>query len=176
MKGCVTLARTFILTSVLCLVDSKKIVSQGGVMLFHFGNALVFLLLGTAFVAVSLLVSALLRPQNPSPQKLAPYECGEIPQESAWISFNIRFYVLALVFVIFDVEIALILPVATVFKTWLQNGQGTLAVIEMGIFVFILLLGLVYVWVKGDLEWVKLVTDEKKEATASVMKKASSLP
>jgi NADH-quinone oxidoreductase subunit A len=78
------------------------------------------------------------------------YECGEIPEGSAWIRFNIRFYVLALIFIIFDVEIVFLLPWAVVF-----TKLGAFAFIEGIVFIGILAVGLAYVWKKGDLEWVK---------------------
>jgi NADH-quinone oxidoreductase subunit A len=102
-------------------------------------------------------LGSLLRPNNPERLKLTTYECGEPPTGNAWVNFNIRFYLVALVFVIFDVEVAFIYPVAAVFKEWVQKGQGLFALAEIGVFLGILLVGLVYVWVKGDLEWLKKV-------------------
>jgi NADH-quinone oxidoreductase subunit A len=78
------------------------------------------------------------------------YECGEESEGSAWLQFNIRFYVIALIFLIFDVEVVFLFPWAVVFKE-----MGLLALIEMGIFLLILVVGLAYVWVKADLNWVK---------------------
>src|SRR4029450_7496534 len=76
-------------------------------------------------------LGALLRPSNPHPGKLATYECGEPPSGPAWINFNIRFYLIALVFVIFDVELAFIYPVAAVFRDWVvTRGQGLFAFVE----------------------------------------------
>jgi len=112
----------------------------------------------------------MVRPQVPTAEKLSTYECGEIPVGPAWINFNMRFYLIALLFIIFDVEVAFMMPVGVVFKQWVADGNGWLALSEIGIFVGILLLGLIYVWVQGDLEWVrKLVVDEKtvKEIVAS---------
>ena len=83
--------------------------------------------------------------------KLLSYECGEIPEGSAWVQFNIRFYVIALIFLIFDVEIVFLFPWAVVFQE-----LGLLAFIEAFIFVLILVVGFVYVWAKGDLNWVKM--------------------
>lgn len=145
-------------------------------MLFSFGNVLVFLLVGFGFVFVSLLIGNLVRPKVPTQEKLATYECGEIPTEKAWVNFNIRFYILALLFIIFDVEIAFMFPVGVVFRQWIKDGAGVLALAEIGAFVLILVLGLVYAWVKGDLEWVKtLPVDEGARATETVSK-ASKVP
>src|SRR5882724_9120038 len=121
-------------------------------MYFQFANVLVFFGITVLFVGGMLALGTLLRPDNPEALKLTSYECGEPPTGSAWVNFNIRFYVVALVFVIFDVEIAFIIPVATVFKQWVKNGQGLYALTEIGVFLAILFVGLAYVWVKGDLE------------------------
>lgn len=126
-------------------------------MLFDFGNVLVFLGLGLAFVGVNLLIGRLLRPSNPQARKLSTYECGEPASGSAWMNFNIRFYVVALIFIIFEVEIAFVFPVAAAFRRWTESGQGLFALVEIGMFVGILFLGLIYAWAKGDLEWVKKV-------------------
>jgi NADH-quinone oxidoreductase subunit A len=128
-------------------------------MWFDFANVLVFVGLGLLLCALMLdILGRLLRPSNPSPTKLSTYECGEPPSGNAWINFNIRFYLIALVFVIFDVEIAFIYPVVAVFKDWVARGQGVFALAEILVFVGILAMGLVYVWVKGDLEWLRRET------------------
>ena len=92
----------------------------------------------------------MIAPSNKTKEKLETYECGEESEGSAWLQFNIRFYVIALIFLIFDVEIVFLFPWAVVFKE-----MGLLALIEMGIFLLILVVGLAYVWVKADLNWVK---------------------
>jgi len=120
-------------------------------MLFGFACVLLFFIIGFVFLALTLLISRLLQAKGkPGDDKYIPYECGELPEGSAWIRFNIRFYVLALIFVIFDVETVFLLPWAVVFKR-----LGSFAFIEGLIFIGILLVGLAYVWKKGDLEWVK---------------------
>jgi NADH-quinone oxidoreductase subunit A len=126
-------------------------------MLFDFANVLVFTLLGFAFVGVNLLIGRFLRPANPETRKLSTYECGEPASGSAWINFNMRFYLVALIFIIFEVEIAFIFPVATAFRGWIANGEGLFAFVEILVFVGILFIGLIYAWAKGDLEWVKKV-------------------
>ena len=124
-------------------------------MLFDFASVLVFTLLGAAFVWVNLLIGRLLRPSNPQLRKLSTYECGEPASGSAWVNFNVRFYFIALIFIIFEVEIAFIFPVAVVFRDWLQNDAGLFAFGAIAIFTIIVFLGLIYDWCKGDLEWVK---------------------
>jgi len=115
-----------------------------------FGTIFVFIFIGIALIYLPLLIQKLLAPNNPNPDKLATYECGEESEGSAWVQFNIRFYVVALIFLIFDVEVVFLFPWAVVFKE-----MGLLALIEMGIFLLILIAGLAYVWVKSDLDWVK---------------------
>ncbi len=100
-------------------------------------------------LALPLVIQSIISPtQNKGGEKLIPYECGEVPEGSAWVKFNVRFYVIALIFIIFDVEVVFMFPWATVF----QENQ-LFYFIEMFIFMSILLVGLAYVWVKGDLDW-----------------------
>jgi NADH-quinone oxidoreductase subunit A len=124
-------------------------------MLREYGAVLIFSVLSTGFIFVLLLIGKLIRPDRPNAMKNSPYECGEVPVGNAWINFNIRYYILALIFLLFDVEIALILPVATVYKEWLGSGFGLYALIELLLFVAILVVALVYAWGRGDLNWVK---------------------
>ena len=132
-------------------------------MYFDFANVLVFFLLGLVLCGVMMGLGILLRPSNPGPWKLTTYECGEPPSGGAWINFNIRFYLIALVFVIFDVELAFIYPVVAVFRDWVARGQGLFALVEIVVFIGILAVGLVYVWAKGDLEWLKQLPAERDE-------------
>jgi NADH-quinone oxidoreductase subunit A len=125
---------------------------------------LVFFALAFVLCGVMLGLGLLLRPSNPGPWKLTTYECGEPPSGGAWINFNIRFYLIALVFVIFDVELAFIYPVVAVFRDWVARGQGLFALVEIVVFIGILAVGLVYVWAKGDLEWLKQVPAEREQA------------
>lgn len=83
------------------------------------------------------------------------YECGEDPIGSPWIKFNIRFYVVAIVFIIFDVEVVAVFPVATLFKNAVTSGTAGLVFAELFLFIGLLVAGLMYCWVRGDLEWVK---------------------
>lgn len=124
-------------------------------MLLDYANVLVFALLGAAFVGVNLLIGRLLRPANPQARKLASYECGEPASGSGWVNFNVRFYFIALIFIIFEVEIAFIFPIAAVFRGWITEGEGLYAFVAVTIFTGIVFLGLIYDWAKGDLEWVK---------------------
>jgi NADH-quinone oxidoreductase subunit A len=117
-------------------------------------SILVFVLVGAAFLAVNLGLWWLLRPRRHSEEKLTTYECGENPTGTAWVQFNIRFYVFALIFIVFDVEAVFLLPWAVVFKD-LSSSQGLLPFIEGLVFIAVLVVALAYVWRKGDLSWVR---------------------
>jgi NADH-quinone oxidoreductase subunit A len=119
-------------------------------MLTEFGRVLIFLIVGFIFVALGLITAWLLRPNRPYPSKLTTYECGETPIGDTRIRFNIRFYVIALIFLLFDVEVVFLFPWATVYK-----DLGWFAFIEMVVFLGILFVGYAYVWRKGDLDWDK---------------------
>ena len=125
----------------------------------EFGKILVFLITGFILTGGLLLLNRLIAPNKPNPEKLTSYECGEEPTGSSWVQLNSRFYVIALVFLLFDVEMVFVFPWATVFGSHELIAQderwGWLSLTEMFVFMGILILGLVYVWVKGDLEWIK---------------------
>ena len=129
-------------------------------MPYDFATVLLFLLLGFLFIWLLIRLSDFLSRRNPTPSKLTTYECGETPVGSSWVQFNIRFYVIALIFIIFDVEVAFVYPCAAVFREWVLQGRGLAAFIEIALFVVILLAGLAYVWARGDLDWVKSISDE----------------
>ncbi len=123
-------------------------------LLFNLGNVLVFAIFSAIFVILNVaIISRLLRPKKVEAAKETTYECGEPPVGSSWVRFDMRFYTVALVFLIFDVEVAVIYPWALVFKR--LSGAGPFIFFEMLFFVLVLGVGLVYVWAKGDLEWVK---------------------
>ena len=129
-------------------------------MLDQYANVLIFLGIGAFFVGFNLFLGSLLRPSNPYPEKLTTYECGEEPVGGSWIQFNIRFYVIALDFIIFDVEVVLLYPWAVVAMDFGWYGFGA-----MIIFVVVLLLGLAYAWRKGALEWVRPRIPSQEAAT-----------
>ncbi|MBB6462079.1 NADH-quinone oxidoreductase subunit A [Flammeovirga kamogawensis] len=129
-------------------------------LLTDFGNIFLFILVGVIFALGGLFTAMILRPRRPGEEKLTTYESGEDPIGSAWGSFNIRFYIVALIFLLFEVEILFLFPWATVFgdpdKIESTNGiWGWFALVEIFLFVGILILGLAYVWRKGFLDWVK---------------------
>src|SRR3954464_15831166 len=121
----------------------------------QYGAALLLLLLAVVLTTTLMTLSHLMSPNNPTKEKQLSYECGEDPVGSAWLRFNIRFYVVALVFVLFDVDMALMYPVAVIFKGLTQNPASWNAALvvfgEMFFFIAVLFLGLIYIWMKGDL-------------------------
>jgi NADH-quinone oxidoreductase subunit A len=119
-------------------------------MLNEFSHVFAFFLLSIIFVAGGIVSNYFIRPSKPNALKLSIYECGEDPIGSGWLKFNIRFYVVALIFILFDVEIVFLFPWAVVYKQ-----MGVLAFSEMLVFLAVLIVGFAYVWVKGDLDWVR---------------------
>lgn len=117
----------------------------------HYGIALTFGIVAFILMYVGFIIQKLISPKNKTELKMDTYECGEVPEGDGWLQFNIRFYVIALIFIIFDVEVVFLFPWAVVFK-----DMGFLTFVEVFVFMAILLVGLAYVWVKGDLEWVKM--------------------
>lgn len=121
------------------------------------------MVIAVGFVFVTLLVGGLIRPDNPYPAKQAVYECGEAPVGTGFSQFNMRFYLIAFVFVIFDVEIAVMYPATVIFRDLLESGWGLLAIVEVSIFITILLVGFVYAWTHGGLDWVRSIAEEKPD-------------
>jgi NADH-quinone oxidoreductase subunit A len=115
----------------------------------------IFMGLAVALFLGGHFASVLLAPSKPSHLKSTPYECGEQPVGSAWSMFNIRFYVVGLIFIIFDVESVLMFPVAAIFRELNDMGQGAYALIILLSFISVLIEGIAYCWKKGDLDWVK---------------------
>jgi len=124
---------------------------------FDYAYIPIFLISGALFVFLTLFVSRLLTPSKPDPMKQIAYECGEKPVGLSWIQFNIRFYVIALAFIIFDVETILILPAIVSYISAVKQIPPGFVFIEILFFVGVLLFGLAYLWAKGDLNWVKKI-------------------
>ncbi|QOW18730.1 NADH-quinone oxidoreductase subunit A [Lysobacter ciconiae] len=117
-------------------------------MLGEYLPTLLFLIVASGIGVALLVVGHLLGPKRPSLAKLSPYECGFEAFEDARMQFDVRYYLVAIQFIIFDLEIIFLVPWATVFR-----DLGVVGLVEMGIFVSMLLLGFIYVWKKGALEW-----------------------
>lgn len=109
---------------------------------------LVFIGLGVGIAALLIALGRLIAPQNPNPAKLSQYECGFEPFSDARIKFDVRYYLIAILFIIFDLEVAFLFPWAVLLKEMAWPG-----VIAMGVFLLLLLIGFAYEWKKGALEW-----------------------
>ena len=141
-------------------------------MYFDYLNVLVFSAVGFVFVFINMILGSLIRPKRKTTTGLEVYECGEETIGDAWVQFDIRYYTVALVYVVFAVEIAFLFPWAIVVKDALNGAPGTVAgdigifaLVEGVIFIAILFLGLAYVWAKGDLDWVLTYSGPKYEPT-----------
>ncbi|MFW5652407.1 MAG: NADH-quinone oxidoreductase subunit A [Planctomycetota bacterium] len=110
----------------------------------------IFLAIGFAFVLASLIAGALIRPRVPSAMKQSIYECGEEVEELEAAQFDLRFYVVALFFLIFDVEVALLWPVAVIFR---EQAEVLLAI--AGVFMLLIVAGFAYEWYSGSLDWIR---------------------
>lgn len=132
---------------------------QASEELSEFGKILLFMLLGISFILIGMAINAMLKKRNPNAIKNSTYECGEVTEGPSRTPFNMRFYIIAIIFLLFDVELIFLFPWSTIFAD--KNLLATIPhwaafnMIEMSIFIGILLLGLAYVWRKGDLEWIR---------------------
>ncbi len=128
-----------------------------------FGEVLLYIIVGVTFIGGGLFTARLLRPNRPDERKQETYESGESPIGMAWGRINIRFYLFALIFLLFEVEIVFLFPWSVVFGNQEMNAAtegawGWFTFIEMFVFVLVLFIGLIYAWVKGYLDWPKPVT------------------
>jgi NADH-quinone oxidoreductase subunit A len=117
-------------------------------MLAEYFPILLFILVGLAVGVAPMALGALLGPHRPDPAKLSPYECGFEAFEDARMKFDVRYYLVAILFILFDLEIAFLFPWATVI-----NEIGVPGFVSMMVFLAILTIGFVYEWMKGALEW-----------------------
>ena len=117
-------------------------------MLAEYLPTLLFLIVAAVIGIALIVIGNLLGPKRPSSEKLSPYECGFNAFEDARMRFDVRYYLVAILFIVFDLEIAFVYPWALTFRE--LGGYG---LVEMGVFLGLLLIGFVYVWKKGALEW-----------------------
>ncbi|MFM2288173.1 MAG: hypothetical protein RL684_1316 [Pseudomonadota bacterium] len=117
-------------------------------MLAEYFPVLLFLVVAAVIGIALIVLGNLLGPRRPEAEKASPYECGFEAFEDTRMRFDVRYYLIAILFIIFDLEIAFVFPWATVF-----GKLGLLGLVEMGLFLALLVLGFVYVWKKGALEW-----------------------
>lgn len=124
-------------------------------MLNIYGNIFVFFLAGLLFVFLNMALVRIVAPRRPNREKNKTYECGEEPVGSGWLNFNARFYLIAILFIIFDVEIVLVFPVVVKFREYLTGGKGVAVFVDIFVFAAVLFLGLVYAWKNGYLKWLR---------------------
>ena len=123
-------------------------------MLESYFPVFVFILVGVAFGFAPVLTGLIVAPHRPDGEKLSPYECGFEAFEDARMKFDVRYYLIAILFILFDLEVAFLLPWATIFKEIAQaDAVRWFGFIEMLVFIAILVVGFVYAWVKGALDW-----------------------
>lgn len=115
----------------------------------------IFLGVGAGFVFINMLMGSLIRPKAPNADKLAIYECGEPSIGSSWVQFDLRFYIIALVFLVFDVEVALFYPWAVAYGSSTDITFRTWALVDMLFFFGVLMVGFAYLWRFGYLDWVR---------------------
>jgi NADH-quinone oxidoreductase subunit A len=123
-------------------------------MLANYFPVLMFMLVGVAFGCAPLMIGKLLGPNRPDSEKLSPFECGFEPFEDARMKFDVRYYLIAILFILFDLEIAFLFPWATIFKEIVATESIRMfGFIEMLVFIGILAIGYAYAWAKGALDW-----------------------
>lgn len=157
--------------------DTTGIQAEGGAQLLQ--GLAIFALAAFLMAFVVLVFGKLFRPRNPNPDKGAAYECGETAIGPGWVQFNLRFYVVALIFLVFDVEIALFYPWAVVFGGGGAPNAGwealhairAAALWDMLFFFGVIVVGFLYLWRFGYLDWVRSLgarTDEPAPTTAAI--------
>jgi NADH-quinone oxidoreductase subunit A len=115
---------------------------------------LMFVLVGIAVGVLPVAMGFILAPSRPDPEKLSPYECGFEAFEDARMKFDVRYYLIAILFILFDLEVAFLFPWATIFKDIVATESIKMfGFVEMLVFVAILVVGYIYAWAKGALEW-----------------------
>ena len=123
-------------------------------MLENYFPVLVFILVGLAVGCAPLLLGRILAPHRPDDAKLSPYECGFEAFEDARMKFDVRYYLIAIIFILFDLEVAFLFPWASIFKEIVAtDAVKFFGFIEMMVFLAILVVGYVYAWAKGALDW-----------------------
>jgi len=123
-------------------------------MLENYFPVFIFILIGLVFGVAPVVTGMVLGPYRPDTEKLSPYECGFEAFEDARMKFDVRYYLISILFILFDLEVAFLVPWATIFKEIVQTDSVKwFGVIEMIVFISILIVGYAYAWVKGALDW-----------------------
>lgn len=123
--------------------------------MYDFLIILIFVIISAGFVFVALLLGRFVRPYVKDDEKRTTYECGERPFSKAWFNYNPRFYLFAIIFIVFDVAICAVIPSFVTFRYFLIQDEYLSLLLSLTAFLLILMVPLIYVWIKGDLEWMK---------------------
>ena len=123
-------------------------------MLENYFPVFVFILIGVVFGIAPVITGLVVAPHRPDGEKLSPYECGFEAFEDARMKFDVRYYLIAILFILFDLEVAFLVPWATIFKEVVHaDSVKWFGFVEMLVFIAILVVGYVYAWAKGALDW-----------------------
>jgi len=124
-------------------------------MLEGYFPVLIFIVVALIFGCVPIIMGRLVAPHRPDPDKLTPYECGFDAFEDARMKFDVRYYLVAIAFIIFDLEVAYMFPWAAIYKEFVEADTAVrlFGFVEMFIFMGILIIGFVWAWAKGALDW-----------------------
>ncbi len=123
--------------------------------MYDFLIILIFVIISVGFVFVALFLGRFVRPDVRDDEKVTTYECGERPFSKAWFNYNPRFYIFAIIFIVFDVAIAAAIPSFVTFKYFMLQDEYLPILVALIVFTAILMVSLIYVWIKGDLDWVR---------------------
>ncbi|MEZ5426127.1 MAG: NADH-quinone oxidoreductase subunit A [Pyrinomonadaceae bacterium] len=145
--------------------------------LFDYAPIALMFVVAMGFAASQILVTQLIGPRKRTATKLMPYECGKDPVGSARDRFSIKFYTVAVIFLLFDIEVLFMVPFAVAFKTLLGEERlgaaayGTIALIEILIFIATFIIGYIYVWKKGTFDWGEQARAEARAESHALLNK-----
>jgi NADH-quinone oxidoreductase subunit A len=123
--------------------------------MYEFLLILIFVIISVGFVFLALLLGKFVRPYVKDEEKITTYECGERPFSKAWFNYNPRFYIFAIIFIVFDVAVAVAMPSFVTLKYFISQNDYSGVVITLVVFMIIMVVPLTYVLIKGDLDWIK---------------------
>lgn len=147
---------------------------MGDFKLIDYLPILLMFVVASGFAASQLLATHLFGQRKQTPTKLMPYECGKDPVGSARERFSVKFYLIAMIFILFDIEVIFLIPWAVIFKKFAAGGYGLLVYAEMMIFIALLFIGYIYVWKKGAFEWGEKARKDAKAAARALKDMESS--
>ena len=156
------------------LSQVEPVFTRGDTNVELVAGILMFVVAGALLALAPLILGAMVRSTRINPEKAEPYECGEPVIGQSWVQFDLRFYIVALFFIIFDVEIALLWPWAVIYKEYIRAGAGLYALLAMLFFLVPILIGFAYEWRFGYLDWVRATTGGRGEPGDTAMESRSA--